>query len=166
MNWLWTFGVISVALIASTIAYNLLMRSVYLSQKQDMINNFNDLYTKIQSVCLQEVGNYRYEKLKVYDFVRAIYVTDNTKEYEAKVIEKIRGKETNKAKNLCLQFKDEEKLRCVELDCNVTMPYLGALPHGIDIQLFVKRLLGEAPVKEYGLIISKVSGDEVEVKVE
>ena len=74
MNWFWTVGIIFVALIVATIAHNLLIRSIYFSQKQSMINNFNSLYTKIQSVCLREVGNYVSEKLKVYDFVRVIYV--------------------------------------------------------------------------------------------
>jgi len=104
-------------------------------------------------------------KLKVSGQVRVVYVTDDTLNPLPSVIDEIKDGETNKEKNLCMQFQDEENLRCKELTCNVSLAYMGSLPESMDIELFVKKILGQAPVKEYSLVLTKTKGDEVEVTI-
>jgi len=164
-NWLWVIGGILIAILAITVVARLLNQVATVSQRQDMINRFNELHSIMESVCLQEVGNSRKTKFSVYDFVRVVYVS-GTNEVVDKVMEKVKRKEMGSGDKLCLQFKDEDTPRCVELSCKATMPYMGALPEYIDIKLFVKRLLGEPLVKDYTLSIEKVGGKEIEVVVE
>lgn len=162
-NWLWILGGIFIGLFVFTIAYNLIIRTVYLSQKQQMLENFNTFYANIKLVCLQEIGNSISMEMNIPDFVRVVYATNNIEHAEPRVIDKIKNKELSKGKNLCIQFKTEQELRCVELPCNMTIPYIGSLPMHMDIKLMVKKILGEPQAKEYYLFIKKVSGDEVEV---
>lgn len=164
-NLLWVIGGVFLAIVAFTIAYNLILTSIQTAQKQNMLNEFSSFTANVESVCLQEINNSMELKLKVLESVRVIFTTDDTSKIEEKVIEKIEKKQLVRGKYICMQFKAEDKLRCEELSCDITSPYMGALEKYSDIQLFVKSLLGEAPVKEYPLVIKKTGGYEVAISL-
>lgn len=164
-NWLYIAGGIFIAMLVFVIAYNLLTMQMIQAQKQNALADFNDLLTDIETVCLQEINNSMLTKIAIPTSVRVLYVTDDTKNLLPTVVDRIKNEETNKEKNICMQFIDEQIIRCKELTCNTTMPYMGSLPEYMDIKIMVKKILGEAPVKEYDLRITKVLGNEVEVKI-
>jgi hypothetical protein len=164
-NWLYIAGGIFIAMLVFVIAYNLLTMQMIQAQKQNALADFNDLLTDIETVCLQEINNSMLIKIEIPTSVRVLYVTDDTKNMLSTVVTNITNEVTNTGKNICMQFNDEQFIRCKELTCNTEMPYMGSLPENMDIKIMVKRILGEAPVKEYDLTITKVSGDEVEVKI-
>ena len=163
-NWLYVIGGILIGILVFTIAYHLISVSIAQAQKQTAISNFNTLHSDLETVCLQEINNSMILKLKIPNVVRVIYVTDNTINPLSTVVDRIKNEETNKDRNLCMQLQDEQTLRCKRLTCNVTMPYMGPLPESMDIKLFVKKILGQAPVKEYELVLKKSFSDEVEVR--
>jgi hypothetical protein len=164
-TWLYIAGGIFIAMLVFVIAYNLLTMQMIQAQKQNALANFNDLLTDIETVCLQEINNSMLTKIAIPTSVRVLYVTSDTKNLLPTVVDRIKNEETNRERNICIQFIDEQIIRCKELTCDTTMPYMGSLPEYMDIKIMVKKILGEALVKEYDLRITKVLGDEVEVKI-
>jgi len=164
-DWLYIAGGIFIAMLIFVIAYNLLTTQMIQAQKQNALATFNDLMTDIEMVCLQEINNSMLIKIAIPTSVRVLYVTDDIKNPLPTVVERIKNEETNRERNLCIQFIDEQTIRCKELSCNTIMPYMGSLPENMDIKIMVKKILGEAPVKDYDLRITKTLGDEVEIKI-
>ncbi|MDI6807011.1 MAG: hypothetical protein QMD14_04350, partial [Candidatus Aenigmarchaeota archaeon] len=82
-----------------------------------------------------------------------------------KVFDLIKNQELSYGYNLCLQFKDEQKVRCEEILCNMTIPYLGVLPETEDIWMMVSKILGRAPIKEYELFIKKINDEKVNITI-
>ena len=162
-TWFYVVGGIVLGILVFTIAYNLITVTMIHAQKQTALTNFNNLHTNIETVCLQEINNSMIVRLQIPLSVRVLYVTDDTKNLLPTVVERIKNKEVNTGRNLCMQFVDEQTLRCRELTCNTSLPYLGSLPEQEDILIMVKKILGEALVKEYSLSIIKKTEEEVTV---
>jgi hypothetical protein len=164
-NWLYVAGGIFIAMLVFVIAYNLLTINMIQAQKQMALTSFKDLQTDIETVCLQEVNNYKLTKISIPTSVRVLYVTKNIKNPLSTVVGNITRGDRNSERNICMQFIDEQILRCEKLTCNTTMPFMGSLPENMDIKIMVKKILGEAPVKDYELNITKTLGDEVEINI-
>jgi len=164
-TWFYVVGGIVIGLLVFTIAYHLISVSIVQAQKQAALSSFNSFHSKLETVCVGEINNSMLTKLKVPEQVRVIYVTDDTINPLATVVDKIKNEETDRERTLCMQFQDEEILRCKKLTCNTTMPYMGILPESMDIEIYVRKILGQAPVKEYYLTLTKTKGDEVEVTI-
>jgi len=167
--WVYVFGGIIIAILALVIGYTLLSNTINFSQRQEALNQFSELTSNINTVCLQEFGNSVIKKFTFPFQVRVIYATDDTSNLLPKVLEEIKTQKTSYGKNICLQFKDEQYLRCYpeppkKLPCNIIMPYLGVLPEQEDIFIAINKILGRGLIKEYTLLINKTAGDEVTVK--
>jgi hypothetical protein len=167
--WVYVFGGIIIAILALVIGYTLLSNTINFSQRQEALNQFSELTSNINTVCLQEFGNSVIKKFTFPFQVRVIYATDDTLNLLPKVLEEIKTQKTSYGKNICLQFKDEQYLRCYpeppkKLPCNIIMPYLGVLPEQEDIFIAINKILGRGLIKEYTLLINKTAGDEVTVK--
>lgn len=164
-TWFYVVGGIVIGILVFSIAYHLISVSIIQAQKQNILASFNNLYTDIETVCLQEINNSMLTKLKVSAQVRVIYVTDDTVNPPSTIIDNITNEDMSDGFNLCMQFTNEDFLRCEKLTCNTTLPYMGSLPESMDIKLLVKRILGQAPVKEHSLTLTKTKGNEVEVTI-
>lgn len=166
-TWFYIVGGIVIGMLVFTIAYHLISVSIIQAQKQAALFSFNRFHSDLKSVCLGEINNSMVLKLKIPNVVRIIYTTNDTMKSLPRVVYRIKDEETNKGRNLCMEFRDEVNvtLRCKKITCNVTQPYMGPLPESMDIKIFVKRILGQAPVKEYYLTLTKTKGDEVEVTI-
>lgn len=149
-------GGILIGMLVFTIGYRLITISIIQSQKQMALTDFNELASDLDIVCLQEVNNSMLVKLKIPNLVRVIYATDNTTDLLPTVIDSIKHEELSEGQNLCLQFKNEQFIRCEGLICNSSIPYMGALETYNDFQLMVKKILGEALVKDHTLLLTKV----------
>jgi hypothetical protein len=167
--WVYVFGGIIIAILALVIGYTLLSNTINLSQRQEALNQFSQLTSDINTVCLQEIGNSITKKFTFPFQVRVIYATDDTSNPLPKVLYEIKNQQASLGKNICIQFKDEQYLRCYpeppkRLACNVIMPHLGVLPEQEDIFIAINKILGKGPIKEYMLLINKTAGNEVMVR--
>jgi hypothetical protein len=167
--WIYVFGGIVIAILALTIGYTLLSNSINYSQRQEALSQFSDLCSNVGVVCLQEVGNFLVKRYSFPTSVRVVYATDDTVNALPTVLDKIKNQELSSGNNICLQFKDEQFLRCCpepprKFPCKVQMPHLGVLPEHEDIFVAVNKILGRAPGREYETSINKTAGNEVTVK--
>jgi len=166
--WVYVFGGVLVGLLTLTLAYNLLHSSITYSQRQDALDQFNSFVASVERVCLQEKGNSESIRFSLPHGVRVIFATDETK-VPPKVYEQIKNMEMSEGRKVCLQFKDEDFLRCYPegfFECKVRMPYLGVLPEKEDIFVAVNRILGKGKRRDYNLLIQKLAGNVVEVSLE
>ena len=167
--WVYILGGIIVAIIAMGIGYTLLSTVINYSQRQEAISQFSDFSSNVNAVCLQEIGNSMTKRITIPIQVRVIYATDDTATPLVTVVDRIKNQELSFGNNTCLQFKDEQALRCYpeppkRFACKVQMPYIGALSEEEDIFVAVNKILGRASGREYELLINKTSGDEVTIK--
>jgi hypothetical protein len=167
-TWIYVAGGIIVAVIAFTIAYNLISSSIEYSQRQNTLAQFSSLYSDINTVCLQEINNSLIKKFSIPLSVRAVYATIDTNNTLPKVTDLIKSEQVSSGQNICLQFKDEQYLRCYpqppkKFSCNITVPYMGALQEAEDIWVKVSKILGGPAIREYELCIKKVGGKDVNV---
>ncbi|MEM5853196.1 MAG: hypothetical protein QXG39_05755 [Candidatus Aenigmatarchaeota archaeon] len=164
--WVYVFGGIVIAILAMLVGYNLLSNMINYSQKQDALAQFSDLCYNINTVCVQELGNYLIKKYSFPSTVRVVYATQDVFNPLPKVLDKIKNGEISFGKSVCLQFKDEKYLRCCpeppkQFLCRIQMPHLGVLPEQEDIFVAVNKILGRSPRRDYEILINKTSGDEV-----
>lgn len=162
--WVYVVGGIVISILILAIAYHLISSAINFSQRQNTLSQFSDLFTDINSVCVQELNNSMVKSYR-FDFqTRVIFSTDE-KKVPIKVVDLIKNQNLSSGYNLCLQFKGEDYLRCQKLYCNITMPYLGVLPEKEDIWVAVSKILGNAPFREYELEIKKISSEKVNITI-
>jgi hypothetical protein len=168
--WVYVFGGIVIAILVLVIGYNLLSSTINFSQKQNALRQFSDFCSDVSIVCLQEINNFF---VKNYNFpmsVRVVYATNDTTNALPTVLDKIKNQELSSGNNICLQFKDEQYLRCCpeperKFACRIQMPYIGVLPEHEDIFVAVNKILGRAPGREYTFLLNKTAWDEVVIKI-
>lgn len=153
-------GGILIGILVFSTAYHLLTVSMNQALNQQAISQFYTLHSEIEYICLQAPNSERRLNIQIPPTVRVIYVTDDV-ETIIPVVDKIKNREMSSGSNLCLQFKTEQVIRCVELTCRVTIPYMGSLPGEMDFELLVKRILGRPVIKEYVLNLRKTTTGEV-----
>jgi len=166
--WIYVAGGIIVAVIAFIIAYNLISSSIEYSQRQNALVQFSSFYSDVNTVCIQEINNSLVTKFSIPFSIRVVYATDDTAYILPTVTDRIKNQQLSYGQNICLQFKNEQYLRCYpeppkKLLCNVTIPYMGALQETEDIWIKVSKILGGPAVREYDLFIQKTGGEEVSV---
>lgn len=152
------FGIIAgiiIGILVFTLAYRLLMVSVNQAQYQATIQNFNEFYSQVQTVCQQEIGSRMTVKFQIPVTVRVIYFTDDNTNPLPTVVDLIEARSQSQGTFLCMQLKKEQYLRCERLGCNGQMSYIGALEEYNDLQIMVNKILGRPLVKEYVLTIQK-----------
>lgn len=152
---LYVVGGIIIGLLILTVAYKIVTSVIIQSQKQSALANLNTLHNNMESVCLQELDNSMVTRLNIPEYVRVIYATDDTQNPPATVVSSIKGVKNSTGRNLCLQFKQEQGLRCFESTCNISMPFIGSLDVESDLQLMVNKILGRPVVKDYSLNLLK-----------
>ena len=166
--WVYVLGGIVVAIIALLIGYNLFSNIMNYSQKQDVLKQFSDLCQNINTVCTQEVGNFVVKKYTLPWNDRVVYATDDTSKILPTVVDKIKNQEISSGKNICLQFKDEQEVRCCpepprQFSCRVKMPHIGLLPEHEDIWVRVRKILTGQVSRDYEACIRKVSWQDVSI---
>jgi hypothetical protein len=167
-TWIYVIGGIIVGVIAFVIAYNLISSSIEYSKKQSTLTQFFQIATDINSVCLQEMSNSIVDPLSISSSVRVVYVTDNINTTLPKVVDQIKNQQLSYGQYICIQFKDEQYLRChpenpEEIFCKISMPYMGALPESEDIWVKVSKILTGYPQRDYKICIKKIGYEDVNI---
>jgi hypothetical protein len=169
--WIYVAGGIILSVIAFVIAYSMMVGLVDSSQRQTATTQFSNFYNNVvASVCIQEINNSMNRTISFPSLVRIVYATDETSKPLVKVVDLIKNAEMSSGKNLCMQFKDEQNLRCFpqppdKMYCTIKMPYLGVLPETEDIFMKVKKILGQPEIRDFNLFVKKTEGDVVEISV-
>ncbi len=159
---LYIVGGIIIGVLVLFISYKLLTIATTQTLKQNMLSNFNNLRSAIDTVCWQEVRNSMVVDMSVPNSIRAIYTTNDTENALTSVTDQIKDGRISIGQNICLQFKTEQELRCHKLKCRTFMQYLGALDTYNDLQLLVNKILGKPLTKEYSIVLTKTNtGAEV-----
>ncbi len=156
-------GSIVIGILVFTLAYRLLTVSIKQAQYQIALNELNRFYSNIQSVCVQEIGNKMKIKYQIPNTVRVVYFSYDDKNSVPAVTDLITNEEVSEGNYLCLQFKNEQEVRCQQINCVGYMPYIGALEEYNDLQLAVNKILGKPMVKEYTFYIEKNFNGQVEI---
>ncbi|MEM5815037.1 MAG: hypothetical protein QXD89_00930, partial [Candidatus Aenigmatarchaeota archaeon] len=88
--------------------------------------------------------------------IEGIYASESKyEEYNnEKLIKFIEEKINSTGYFLCIKIKGK-RLKCEELDCNVSIPFLGSIPTKFSLQALVNQLLGRGKIFEYKLIIKR-----------
>lgn len=162
--WVYVLAGLIIAGITLFASYHLLSSALELQQQQATLAEFQSLCSDVQTVCLQEVNN---SILHSYAFpfeLKLIFATQEAR-VPLKVYELLKEQQLSTGSKVCLQLKGEEELRCKELLCNVTMPYLGVLPEQETFWIAVSKLLGKAPSWQFELLIKKVSATNVTIEL-
>jgi len=167
-TWIYVIGGIIIGVIAFVIAYNLISSSLNYSQTQNFLSQLSSFYSDVNTACIQELNNSLVRKFSVPSAVRVVYATNNTVNALPKVVDLIKNEQLSVGQNICLQFKNENYLRCYpqppeKLLCTITMPYMGALPETEDIWMKVSKILGKSLTREYDICIKKVGGRNVNI---
>ena len=167
--WIYIVGSVIVGVIAFSIAFNFYLSSINYSENQNMLKKISDFYSTVFSVCLQELNTTQESQITLLTNIRVLYATDDIENPEIKIVDKIKNQNIGSGKNLCMQYKNENELRCFpkesNLACTINMPYMGVLPENEDIWVKVKKILGFPASRDYSLIVQKVKGKEVNVTV-
>ena len=155
---------IVISMLVVVIAYNLFVIQNQMVEKQSAINQFNNLISDVNTVCIREIGNRMTGKVSIYPVIKLIYATDDIKTVvpENLAIEYITEEKISEGEHLCMQL-DEESLRCEKAECKVKIPYLGTLPITKDIWLMVKKILRQPLVRDVDIYLMKTSGNLVSI---
>lgn len=166
--WVWIAGGIIIGFLIFIIAYSQLIVATEKIKQSRVLEQWSELGNIINNLCWSFIGNEREYKISFSEDVALIYLTDDVKESFPNPVELIKNQVNSTGKNLCLSFYsgvDQETLRprCIELECNSTMPYLGAIPPEQSLIALLNRILGGHPRFEPRLKLKRLAG---EVKIE
>ncbi|MEM2175677.1 MAG: hypothetical protein QXI58_08685, partial [Candidatus Micrarchaeia archaeon] len=77
--WVYVVGGIVISILILAIAYHLISSAINFSQKQNTLSQFSDLFTDINSVCVQEINNSLVKKYRFEFQTRVVFSTDEKK---------------------------------------------------------------------------------------
>ncbi|MFH8132564.1 MAG: hypothetical protein QW321_03100, partial [Candidatus Aenigmatarchaeota archaeon] len=77
--WVYIVGGIVISILILSIAYHLISSTINFSQRQSSLSQFSDLFTDINSICVQELNNSIIKSYR-FDFqTRVVFSTDEKK---------------------------------------------------------------------------------------
>jgi hypothetical protein len=96
--------------------------------------------------------------------VEGIYVaSDKYGEYDIEnLLDNIISGDSENGKYLCIKVKDK-RVQCENLECDTTMPFIGAVPEEFSLSSLVNNLIGRGKIFEYYLEFEKI-GQNVDIK--
>ena len=162
-KWVWIIGGVVAGLIIFSIAYQQIVQINLSTAEQKSLEGYSGTKSIIDNLCWSFPGNKRKYTLNLGETVEGIYITASRyEEYESEeLLNKILTKEESTGNFLCIKIKDK-RLRCEELQCNATMPFLGAVPEEYSLIAFLSKLMGKGPVFVYDLNFER---KEIEVEI-
>ncbi len=161
-NWIWIAGGIIAALIIFSIAYNQIVQVSLAKVEQRSLEQYDETKSIIDNQCWSFVGNKREYTINLGETIEGVYIATNPyEEYEKEqLINKIISDETATGNYLCIKVKDK-RLRCEELECNTTMPFMGSVPEEFSLSALLNKLMGRGRIFNYNLMFERM-----ETKVE
>jgi hypothetical protein len=159
-EWMWIAAGVIAGLIIFSIAQNQIYQLNIATIEQRSLEQFYEVKNIIDNLCWSFVGNVREYTLNLGESVERIYASkDKYTQYKR---DELIGK-ISEGNFLCIKIKDK-RLRCEELECNVTIPFLGSVPIQFSLSALVNRLLGKVETFTYELQFNRTE-DLVKVNI-
>ena len=164
-NWFWIIGGLIAGLIAFTIAYQQIAEIIRTTAEQRSIEQFNEIKDIVNNLCWSSVENKREYKVNLGETIEGIYVAPSKyEEYDTKkLMDTILSSEDATGNYLCIKVKDK-RLNCEKLECDVTMPFMGAVPEEFSLSALVSKLMGRGKTFDYPLEFERTV-DKVNIKI-
>jgi hypothetical protein len=162
--WFWIAGGVIAGLIIFTIAYQQIVDITRTAAEHRNLEQFNEIKNIADNLCWNTPGNKREYSVSLSENVEGIYTTsDKYEEYVGeKLLDNIISDDSGTGKYLCIKVKDK-RLECEELECNTTMPFIGAVPEEFSLSALVNNLVGKGKIFDYYLEFEKI-GEDVNIK--
>ncbi len=156
--WLWIAGSVIAGLLVFAAGYKYMSSAWEENAELDALESFEGLVSTVNDLCWSFTGSKREYTLKIYENVLGIYASRSKHEKykEEELKEKIKNKEISEGDYLCIQIKNK-RLKCLHLECNVSLPYLGFLSEDESLQSFLNKLSGKGKFTSCKLNLEKKS---------
>jgi len=156
--WIWIISSVILGILVLTFGSTLLLRQYDLTQKQLAIDQFQDFYTKIKTVCTEGgVGEIYYYRISIPENTRAIYAANASDQLPPdKVSELITNSKSAVGNYICLHFFDDTLPKCGKIDCYANFTYIGTPSLKPTLQSILARLTGQAPIYNFLVYINKI----------
>ena len=165
-QWVWIAGGVIAGLVIFSIAYQQIVQINLSVAEQRSLEQFSEMKNIINNLCWSFSGNKREYTVDLAKTVEGVYVALSPyEEYTSEqLINKITADppESTTGNFLCIKIKDK-RLKCEELECNTTMPFIGSVPEGFSLSALINELMGRGKVFTYNLKFERM---ETNVTVE
>lgn len=163
--WFWVIGGVIAGLIIFSIAYQQIMETNRITAEQRSLEQFAEIKNIVNNLCWEFSGNKREYTLSLSEMVDGVYVTfDMYSEYDKNsLVENIISEKNMTGNFLCMKISDK-RVKCNELECNATMPFMGSVPEEYSLSALINKLTGKAKTFDYYLEFEK-KGEEVFVNL-
>lgn len=148
--WIWITGSVVIGMIALTLAYNAILWVATDAEVKQDIRQLSAMMASFSSVCTGGPGNRETLDMMFGRSVQAYYASESRANPPDKIWQLIMNKSTSSGSWLCMKLKSEDFPRCVEIGCNVEMPYLGATAEE-NFFTQVNAILGKGTSYKYGM---------------
>lgn len=154
--WFWIAAGIIAGLVVFVLAYQQITGINNSAAEQRSIGQFNEIKNIADNLCMQFGGNNREYNVNLGETVEGVYtVSSKYEEYSSEELtSKILSGEYNSGKYLCIKIKDKNA-ECVELQCDTSMPFIGAVPEEFSLTALVNKLSGKAKTFDYSLTFER-----------
>jgi len=155
-EWFWVFaGVLAGLIILSLAVFQIYNTNQALSE-QKTLEQFMKMKNIVDNLCWSFSGNVENYEISIAENVEGIYASnDKYTQYSSEELkEKILNQENSFGSYLCIKIKNK-RLRCEELYCNASMPFLGNLPSKFSLSSLLNKLIGKGEVSSYPLRLEK-----------
>jgi hypothetical protein len=151
-QWMWIAAGVIAGLIIFSVAQNQIYRLNVATIEQRSLEQFYEVRNIINNLCWSFAGNTREYTLNLGETIEGIYASkDKYTEYKRdELIDSILKGKISQGSFLCRKVKNQ-RLKCEELECNATMPFIGSVPIKFSLSALVSKLLGKGEVFTYKL---------------
>jgi len=156
INWVWILAGILAGLLLLVFFFQHLYLTSKSMQTKKSLEEFENLAEKLNNFCLKITGSEELLKFGVSEETVAIYAANSKYEkYEELELENfVKESRESEGKFLCLKLRDR-KLNCKELNCKVSMPFLGYLSEKFSLSSLINKLMGRTSFTTFNLILKK-----------
>jgi len=151
-TWFWVAAGIIASLLIFSIAYKQIVQLNIARLEQRSLEQYDEVKGIIDNLCWSFGGNEREYTVTLAESVEGMYVaTDLHTVYEREeLINKILAEENTTGNFLCIKLKDK-RVKCQELECTTSMPFIGSVPVEFSLSALVNRIMGRGEVFTYYL---------------
>ena len=155
-EWFWVFAGIIAGLIILSLAIFQIYNTNQALNEQKTLEQFMKMKNMIDNLCWSFTGTVENYEINVAETVEGIYASKDkyTQYSKDELISKILNKESSFGEYLCIKIRGK-RLRCEELYCNTTMPFIGSLPSNFSLHSLINILRGKGNVHIFLLRLEK-----------
>jgi len=154
--WMWIVAGIIAGLLILTLAYSYSLQMINTVTEQSVLEQYDEIYTQTNELCWSYLGNKKEYNLILNKNILGIYLTnDQYIEYNnTQFIDFILDENVSSGNFLCIKIKNKRTI-CRQLDCNATMPFLGAVPIDFSLTSLINQIKGNPESFEYNMILMR-----------